>query len=221
MSQSDPLLLPTRSTTPLLSLLEKRRSTRTFSGTRVQMSHLAHVLRAGSGRRSDGGSVVPSAHSLYRLSVGVVAGDIENLSPGSYTYAPEADELICQRLGDHRVDLVSATLVDQDWSAAAAAILVITAEIGAMNDHFADQPPLGRRGERYAWMEAGHISQNVYLAAAELDLGVVLIGGVHDEELSKAAAALFPSMAADSEALGFLALGHKACPVGGRPDVDG
>lgn len=86
--------------------------------------------------------------------------------------------------------------------------LLITAQVETLNDHFAEQPPLGRRGERYALLEAGHISQNTYLAAAELGLGAVLIAGFRDEELSLLSATLFPSLPPDSQVLGIIALGR-------------
>lgn len=83
MSQNKQLALPGATVTPLTELLEKRRSTRTFAEAGIQMTELAHLLRAAVGLRTDRGSVVPSAHSLSLLSVGIVAGGVENLRPGA------------------------------------------------------------------------------------------------------------------------------------------
>jgi len=41
----------------------------------------------------------------------------------------------------------------------------------------------GERGIRYVHMEAGHAAQNVLLQAVSLDLGAVVIGAFHDEEV--------------------------------------
>jgi SagB-type dehydrogenase family enzyme len=41
----------------------------------------------------------------------------------------------------------------------------------------------GQRGYRYVWIEAGHVGQNIYLAAPALGLGAVSIGGFFDSEL--------------------------------------
>ena len=43
----------------------------------------------------------------------------------------------------------------------------------------------GERGFRYAYIEAGHISQNIYLQAVSLGLGSVSIGAFLDEEINK------------------------------------
>lgn len=39
----------------------------------------------------------------------------------------------------------------------------------------------GERGERYMWMEAGHVAQNILLQAQTLELGGVSIGAFDDE----------------------------------------
>lgn len=43
----------------------------------------------------------------------------------------------------------------------------------------------GKRGVRYAQMEAGHIGQNISLIAVSLGLGTVMIGAFKDEEVKK------------------------------------
>jgi len=43
----------------------------------------------------------------------------------------------------------------------------------------------GERGYRYIYMEAGHISQNLYLQAASLGLGSVVIGAFIDDDMHK------------------------------------
>ena len=41
----------------------------------------------------------------------------------------------------------------------------------------------GRRGERYAVLEAGHAAQNVALVAVELGLDTVMVGAFDDSEV--------------------------------------
>ncbi len=192
--------------TPLLALLGARRSTRSFTGSALHVDGLSHVLRAGLGRRPDGGSVVPSAHGLDRLGIRVIAGGVGGLSPGTYTYSPTDDVLLSDIEGDHRAEVASATLVDEEWAQKASALLVVTVELSVLQIHFHDQPPVGQRGDRYAWMEAGHISQSIYLAAAELNLRTVLIAGFDDDRLSATVASLFPSMPAGSTPVALMAL---------------
>jgi SagB-type dehydrogenase family enzyme len=43
----------------------------------------------------------------------------------------------------------------------------------------------GERGYRYTYIEAGHISQNIYLQAVSLGLGSVSVGAFLDEKINK------------------------------------
>ena len=51
----------------------------------------------------------------------------------------------------------------------------------AVTHHFSEQPPLGTRGLRYAYIEAGATSQNIHLQATAEGLGCVLVAGFKDE----------------------------------------
>ncbi|MFO7996297.1 MAG: SagB/ThcOx family dehydrogenase, partial [Dehalococcoidia bacterium] len=42
----------------------------------------------------------------------------------------------------------------------------------------------GDRGIRYVHMEVGHAAQNIYLQAVALNLGTVVIGAFHDDQVS-------------------------------------
>ena len=43
----------------------------------------------------------------------------------------------------------------------------------------------GERGFRYAYIEAGHISQNIYLESVSLGLGSVCVGAFLDEKVNQ------------------------------------
>ena len=43
----------------------------------------------------------------------------------------------------------------------------------------------GERGYRYVYMEAGHISQNIFLQAVSLGLGSVAVGAFLDQEVNR------------------------------------
>lgn len=43
----------------------------------------------------------------------------------------------------------------------------------------------GERGARYALMEAGHISQNIFIPAESLGLGAGIVGAFDDENVIK------------------------------------
>jgi SagB-type dehydrogenase family enzyme len=74
--------------------------------------------------------------------------------------------------------LVSRLFLDQAWAAEASVVLVLSAVCARSTAKYGD------RGYRYLLLEAGHVAQNVVLAATGLGLGVVNLGGFLDDELS-------------------------------------
>jgi SagB-type dehydrogenase family enzyme len=80
--------------------------------------------------------------------------------------------------GDLRSQLAKASLF-QMFIADAPISIVITGEYERTTARY------GERGTRYVHMEAGHVSQNIYLQVESLGLGTVAVGAFRDEEVSK------------------------------------
>lgn len=190
--------LPPRPSGCLAGLLDQRRSTWEFEPGGLSAEDLATLLWAGYGRRLDGGGIVPSAHGLWPLSLTVLAGRVSDVPVGVYRYRPEQHDLVMVSAGDRREAVARATLADGHWLARAPALIIITGDMESARRHFHDQPPTGERRPRYVWLEAGHVSENVFLAAADRNLGAVLVGGFHDDQVAGAlgyANAAAPEMA--------------------------
>jgi SagB-type dehydrogenase family enzyme len=78
---------------------------------------------------------------------------------------------------DLRHALAKAAL-GQHWMTGAPLQLVITAEYSRVTVKY------GRRGIRYAMIEAGHIAQNIFLQAEALGFKAAIVGAFNDSELS-------------------------------------
>ncbi|OEV03530.1 hypothetical protein AN216_11730 [Streptomyces oceani] len=206
----------------LVALLARRRSSRAFASRPLGLAQLAVLAWAAQGRtgdaaatesRTEGGTrrTCPSAHQTYPLTLTVLAGGdgVEGLAAGAYDYTPEQHALCPKRGGDHRERVAATTLADYDWLRHAPVLLLLSGDMEGATRHFAEQPPKGRRGSRYVWLEAGHASQNVYLQAAELGLGAVLVAGFDDYRLTALTPRVVP---AARHPLALLALGHPATP---------
>ena len=63
---------------------------------------------------------------------------------------------------------------------------VTYADLAAAARAFAEQPPYGMRGVRYAYIEVGAAAQTVQLQAVAEGLGSVLVGGFRDEATAQA-----------------------------------
>ena len=161
--------------TSLEKTLLERRSVRQYKNAPILLSDLSQLLWAGQGISGPGGRrTAPSAGALYPLDIYVVAGNVAGLSAGIYSYDPHKHELNRIAEGDARTELSKAAL-GQSSIKSAPTVLVLSAVYERTTVKY------GERGIRYVHMEAGHAAQNIYLQAAALDLGTVVIGAFDDD----------------------------------------
>ncbi len=168
-------------------LLTRRRSIREFSNAEIPRKTVERLIWAGQGI-SDGRGyrTAPSAHALHPLRLFLAAGRVQGLEPGLYAVDPGAGDLQLVHRRDVREKLEAAALGDQKWVGDAACIVSICGDFVLPSKQFAEQPPFGRRGSRYVYLEAGASAQNMHLQATEDGLGAVLVAGINDEETSVA-----------------------------------
>lgn len=160
------------------SLLQ-RRSIRSYTGESLTLPEVAQLLWAAQGVTDTRGfRAAPSAGALYPLELYVVAGDVQDLSPGVYIYEPLEHGLVRTMEGDKRVELADAAL-GQHFVGEGAIAIVFTAVYERTTGKYGD------RGIRYVHMEVGHAAQNLCLQAAVMDLGVVTVGAFYDEEVGE------------------------------------
>jgi SagB-type dehydrogenase family enzyme len=178
-------------------LIEKRRSIRRYTDKDLSESIISRILWAAQGISSeDGLRTSPSAGALYPLEVHVVAGEGSGLEPGTYRYISEEHMLVQEIEGDLREKLSKAAL-SQPMIKNAYVSIVISAIYPRITSKY------GKRGIRYAHMEAGHAAQNVYLLGVELGIGTCAVGAFEDEEVRKVL-----KMPANEEPLYILPLGY-------------
>ena len=157
--------------------LSARRSVRSYRDGPIGMEDLSRLLWAAQGITHPAGlRTAPSAGALYPLEVFLVAGKIEGIEAGVYRYNPDNHTLTLLRGGDGRARLARAAL-DQSCISSAPLSIVICAIYGRVTGKYGD------RGIRYAHMEAGHVSQNIYLLAESRGLGTVNIGAFQDDRV--------------------------------------
>ncbi|MCK5134059.1 MAG: SagB/ThcOx family dehydrogenase [Candidatus Sabulitectum sp.] len=175
-------LLPDPATDGDVSIEEallNRRSTRAFTGSEpLSLSEVSQVLWAAQGITArDRLRTAPSAGALYPLQIYLVAERVDSLSPGIYLYLPGSDSIEHIAAGCFLDTLAEASL-KQMWMRDAQAMVVITANFDIVTDVY------GSRGIRYVYMEAGHVSQNIYLQCVPLGLGTTAVGAFNDEAVA-------------------------------------
>ena len=161
------------SSSSLEAVLKTRRTIRDFQDKPLDLQQVSQLLWATQGVTVDlGGRTVPSAKSVYPLTVYLVAFNVDKLEAGLYRYVPgklrPAHELIPVIKSNLRDDL--SALVNQTAIQEAPAILVITGDFAKMREAFGDKDV-----DYNVYLEAGHAAQNLALQATALALGSVTI----------------------------------------------
>ena len=163
----------------LFDALARRRSVRAYGPEPLALGELGALLWAGAGitARQEGFALrtAPSAGGLYPIEHYVVANEVEGLEQGLYHYDVLGRALERLYAGDLRLPVARAAL-DQRIAAEAQAVFVWTAVLERSRWKY------GERFLRYVLLDAGHIAENVALAATALGLGTCQIAAFFDEE---------------------------------------
>ena len=178
----DRVVLPapeTRGGMALLDALTVRASVRSYRPGGLSRAQLGQLLwmAAGPADAVTGATRhAPSAGATHPLELYVVVGEAE-IEPGVYHYRREDHALVRVRTGDVRSELAQAAL-GQEWVKRAPVTMVVAAVFARTTARY------GERGVRYVWIEAGHLAQNLCLAAEALGLGTVVVGAFHDRQVA-------------------------------------
>jgi SagB-type dehydrogenase family enzyme len=168
----------------------RRRAVRRYRREPLDLSQLSQILWSAQGITGTGEfRAAPSAGATYPLEIfifigkqGVITSEIkqapEELQAGIYHYETDSHSLSLHKPADLRPDLARATL-DQEFIIDAPVDIVICAHYHRTSYRY------GRRGERYVYIEVGHVGENIHLQAVALGLATVEVGAFHDEEVWK------------------------------------
>ena len=161
--------------------LRQRKSIRDFQTGPISKGQLAYLLWASTGiQRIENGyefRTAPSAGALYPIETYVIANNVKSLEPGAYHYAIRSHqlELLEQRDLSRQI---AAVALGQEMCTAAAAVFIWTAVFERCKWKY------GQRAYRYIYLDAGHIAENLALAAVSLNLGTCEIGALYDDHVN-------------------------------------
>jgi len=162
--------------------IEQRRSVRNYSKkpiTTLQLSQLLFAAQGITGKiYGQPLRAAPSAGALYPFEIYMVANNVQDLPRGIYHYSLRDHALELVKAGDFRRKITDAGL-EQEMLGDAAVTFVLSAIFDRLRCKY------GERGFRYAYIEAGHISQNICLQSVSLGLGSVCVGAFLDEKVNQ------------------------------------
>jgi len=161
--------------------LQHRRSYRRFGEKPLSMKDIAMLLWAGQGISGRAGNfffrTAPSAGALYPVETYISVQNVETIGAGLFHFQP-ADFSLEKMSAKFSGDDIAEGALGQSFLKKAGVVFIWSA---ILRKNFSKY---GHRGMRYICMDAGHICQNVLLAAEALGLGACPVAAFYDDELN-------------------------------------
>lgn len=177
----DKIILPSPETlgnVTLEEILMKRKSTRSFSQKPLSLEQISTLLYFSAGLRENrspwvGNRTYPSGGARYPLEVYLLSQHSE-LPKGLYHYNLKAHslEILLQ------AKEFDTLFFNQSWIKKSSLLIFVTAIFERNTIKYGD------RGYRHILQESGHLSQNFYLVATALHMGISGIGGYLDDKIN-------------------------------------
>ncbi len=169
---------------PLRGLLDQRRSLRKYALQPLSLDELAFLLWSTQGvrevtRRPATLRTVPSAGARHTFETYLLVNHVSGLQPGLYRYLAIENKLAEVDLSPEINQRVTAACLQQQQIQTSAVTFIWDAVVARMRWRY------GERGYRYLLLDAGHICQNLYLAAEAIDCGVCAIAAFEDTALNR------------------------------------
>jgi len=180
-----PLPTPADLPTPAVGLreaIEVRRSLREYADRPLGIDQLALLLWSTQGVREvlkDRATfrTVPSAGARHPFETVVLANRVDELELGLYQYTALDHALISLASPTDLTGRIEAACHGQQIVGASAATFIWIADAVRTTWRY------GERGFRYVHLDAGHVCQNLYLAAEAIGAGACAIGAFDDDAL--------------------------------------
>lgn len=160
-----------RSANPLLSLMERRRTRRDGSTRAIPLQALSECLFAGLGITGETQNCVgklplamtPSGGARNPYEAYVLARNVEGLDVGIYHYS--AIDHTLARVSSDEPPSFAALVGGQEWADTMPCLIILCAQMDRTMWKYADA-----NAYRVVMIEAGHIGQNIMLAATQHEL---------------------------------------------------
>jgi SagB-type dehydrogenase family enzyme len=167
----------------LVQLITERRTLRRYADEPLTPAELSTLLWCTQGVKRVTGRpstqrTVPSAGARHAFETVLLVNRIEGFVPGLYHYLPGDHRLEAVDLGAAIADQITASALNQKQVQTSAVTFLWVADVYRMAWRY------GERGYRYLHLDAGHVCQNLYLAAETMDCGVCAIAAYDDQGLN-------------------------------------
>jgi len=163
-------------------LVTRRVSRRRYAESPLTQRELSFLLWCTQGVKDiPGGTVtlrtVPSAGARHAFETLLLVRRVEGLAPGLYRFDPPAHALRALPAPADLSERLTAACYGQACAGAGAVAFLWVAIPRRMTWRY------GERGYRYLHLDAGHVAQNLYLAAEAIGAGACAIAAFDDQAI--------------------------------------
>jgi len=167
----------------LRDAVERRVTLRKYSQTPLTLDELSYLLWMTQGvkrftKRPATLRLVPSAGARHAFETYLLANLVEGLAPGLYRFAASQHALVNLEMPADINEQITHACTDQNQVLTSAATFIWVAVTERMTWRYS------QRGYRYLHLDAGHVCQNLYLAAEQIGCGVCAIAAFDDDLLN-------------------------------------
>lgn len=167
----------------LFEVINQRRTGRHYTQQPLSLQELALLLWATQGVQEVHPKhtmrTVPSAGARHAFETYLLINNVEGIEAGLYRYLALENALL-PMAGAEKNELITSACHDQKQVSSSAVTFIWAAVTARMFWRYDE------RGYRYLHLDAGHVCQNLYLAAEALDSRVCAIAAFDDDELNLA-----------------------------------
>jgi SagB-type dehydrogenase family enzyme len=162
----------------ILAVLAQRKSSRVYTDEPVSLLELSYLLWAQQGIKSIRGKnyatlrTVACGGARHEFECYLAVMNVEGLKKGFYHYLPMTHEVEWLSEPTNLEDSVSTALVGQTWCGKSGAVFFYSVVPYRAEWRYSVS------AHRVALIDAGHITQNLYVACSSLDLGTCAIAAL-------------------------------------------
>ena len=165
----------------LRKAIEERRSLRHYSKDALSLEELSYLLWLTQGIQSINEKrgvplrTVPSAGCRHPFETYLSINLVEGLTPGLYRFVSSTHQLAALRLDESFNESLTAVCLGQRQVATSAVTFIWAAVPYRTAWRYSE------RSYRYLYLDAGHVCQNLHLAAESINCGICAIGAYDDD----------------------------------------
>ena len=170
----------------ILSVIYNRKSSRVYTQEKMSLLELSYLLWATQGVKDIRGRkyatlrTVPCGGARHEFECYMLIQNVEGLEDGSYHYLPMGHRLemlhtkaeIEAAEGKELREIITATLNGQSWASKANGVFYYSMVAYRAEWRY------GIHAHRVALIDAGHITENLYIACCSANLGTCAIGAL-------------------------------------------